>query len=53
MLFTRRQAQTLMNQFNNLSINKKFQMADAVNYVLSPFEVSKNIGDSQGLKLYI
>ena len=51
---TRIQAQILINQFNNLNINQKFQMtaATAVNYVLIPFEGNINPGNQQGIKIY-
>ena len=53
MLLTRRQAQKLINQFKNLSINRQFQMAaPVVKYVLIPFEGNINHGDPQVIKLY-
>ena len=53
MVLARRQAQILINQFNNLHINQQVQMADPVNYVLSPFEGNTNTGYPQGIKLYL
>ena len=48
-----RQAQIIINQFNNLSINQTFQMADPfVNYVISPPEGEINPVYPQDLKLY-
>ena len=39
MVLTRRQAEILINQFKNLSINQQVKMAaPVVNYVLRPFE---------------
>ena len=48
------QTHILINQFNNLSINQKIQMASPiVNYVIIPFKRNVNPGDPQGLKLYL
>ena len=52
MVLTTLQAQTLINCFNHLNINKPSQM-EAVNYVLSPFEGNLNTGDPTGLKILI
>ena len=53
-MMTRRQAQILINKFNNLSINQQSHMEDPfVNYVLSPFEGKINPGYPHGLKLYL
>ena len=49
----RGQAQILINQFNNLSINQQNNMAAPINYVLSPFEGNTNTGYPQGIKLYL
>ena len=53
MVLTRRQAHILINQIYNLSINQKLQMADPVNYVLSPFKGNTNPGYPQGLKIFL
>ena len=54
MVVTIIQSHIIINQFTNLSINKKVQMAGPVaNYVLIPFEGIINAGDPQGLKLYL
>ena len=54
MVFTRIQAQILIKQLNNLSINQKIQVADpVVNYVLIPFKMNTNNGEPHGLKLYL
>ena len=54
MVMTISQAQILINQFSNISINQKVHMASSVvNFVLSPFERNISPGDSQGLKLYL
>ena len=48
------QAQIIINQFSNLSINKQVHMdAPGVNYVLIPFEGNINPGYKQGLKIYL
>ena len=52
MILTSEQAQTLINWFNHININQPVQMAD-VNYVLSSFEGSINIGYLMGIKLYL
>ena len=54
MVLTRRQAQILINQSNELSTNQQFQMAaPVVNYVISPFEGNINTEDPQELKPYL
>ena len=53
MVLTRRQAQLLINQFNNININEQFHMAYPINYVLIPFEGRINPGDTTGLKTYL
>ena len=54
MVVTRSQAQIIINQFRNLSINQQVQMAVlVVNYMLSPFEGNTNPGYTQGLNLYL
>ena len=54
MVVTRSQAQILINQFSNRSINQQLQMASpVVNYVLSPFEGNINTKDPQGVNLYL
>ena len=52
MVLTSLQAQTLINWFNHININKSVHMA-AVNYVFIPFEGNINPGDPTGLKLYL
>ena len=49
----RRQAQLLINQFNNLNINTHVLMSDPINYVFSPFEGNLNPEDPMGIKLYL
>ena len=50
----RRQAQLLIEKSNNLQINPQVQnMADAVKYVLSPFEGNINTRYPQDIKKYI
>ena len=52
-MLMRIQAQILINEFNDLSINQEVQMAAPVlNYVLSPFEGKIYPGDLQRLKCY-
>ena len=54
MVVTRSQAQILINQFSNLSINQQAQMAAPVeNYVISPLEGNINLVYPKGLKLYL
>ena len=54
MFLTIRQAQIIINQFNNLNKNQQSQMAATfVNYLLIPFEVIINHADQQELKLYL
>ena len=54
MVMTISQSQVLINQFNNLSINQKVQVADPVMiYVLCPFEGNINTVDPQGIKFYL
>ena len=53
MVLAIRQAQILINQFNNLHINQQVQMADPVNYVIMKFKGYINPGYPQGLKLYL
>ena len=53
MILTMRNAQILLNQFNNLNINQQFQMAAPVNYVLIPFELNINSGYPKWIKLYL
>ena len=54
MVETKSQSQIIINQFRNLSINQQVWMADTVvNYVIIRFEVNKNPGYPQGIKLYI
>ena len=48
------QAQILINQFNNLSINQQVHMAyPVVNYVIIPFEGNIHPVDPQGIKFYL
>ena len=54
MVCTRRQADILINKFNNININQQVQMyATVLNYVIIPFEGNINPGDPQGLRLYL
>ena len=54
MVKTISQAQILINQFNNLSINQQVHIASpVVNYVLRKYEGNLNPGDPQGIKLYL
>ena len=53
MLLARIQAQLLVNQFKNININKQVNMADPIDYVISPFEGNLNHAYSTGLKLYL
>ena len=53
MVLATRQTQTLINKFNNLSINQQDRMGDIANYVLIPFEGIINNVYPQGFKFYI
>ena len=53
MLLTIREAQLLINKFNNININQQVQMADPINYMLRTFEGNINTGDPTGIKLYL
>ena len=53
MLLTIREAQLLINKFNNININQQVQMADPINYMLRTFEGNINTGYPTGIKLYI
>ena len=51
---TRGEKKLLIAHLNNLNTNTQVQiMATAVKYVLIPFEVNINLGDLQGIKLYL
>ena len=52
MVLTILQAQTLINRFNHLNINQKFQMV-AVNDMIIPFEGNIDHGYPMGIKLYL
>ena len=49
MVFIRRQTQSLINQFNKITINQQLKMAAPINYVISPFEGNINSGDPTGI----
>ena len=54
MVFPQRQAQSLINQFNNIIINQQVNMSyPVVDYVLSPFDGNLNPGDPQDIKIYL
>ena len=53
MLLARIQAQLLVNQFKNININKQVNMADPIDYVISPFEGNLNHAYPTGLRLYL
>ena len=53
MLLTIREAQLLINKFNNININQQVQMADPINYMLRTFEGNINTGYPTGIKLYL
>ena len=53
MVLATRQTQTLINKFNNLSINQQDRMGDIANYVLIPFEGSISHVDPLGIKLHL
>ena len=53
MVLERRQSHLIINQFNNININKQVHMDTTINYVLSTFEGNINPGDPTRLKLYL
>ena len=53
MVLTIRGSKLLINNFNNLNINKQVHMDDPINYGLSQIEGNINPGDPTGVKLYI
>ena len=54
MVLARRQAQTLINQVNNININRTVQITSpVVKYFLSPFEGNINTADPHGIEIYL
>ena len=53
-MLERTQAHIFMNNINNISINQQVQMVATVdNYVLIPIKGNINLGDPQGIKIYL
>ena len=51
---TRRKSQILINQFNNINVNKQVYMdAPVLYYVLIPYEGKIHLGDTHGIRLYL
>ena len=55
MVLTTIEEQILINQFNNININRQVHMdsAPAMNYVISPFEGNINTGYQQRLRFFL
>ena len=53
MVLTIREANLLINKFNNININQQVHMSDPINYVLIQLEGNINTGYTMGIKLYL